>query len=140
VISDPPGVKIGSGGSTLHCLEYLVNSFGQHSLSEWKVLIIHAGGFSQRFPSQSVLGKVFLTLPCSKYPIQMLEALLMMYINIPGKMNYGVSCTTSELLSVYSIFEYSSIRLLFHCTYKGYGPCSCRDEVLARECERRERF
>ena len=32
-----------------------------------KVLIIHAGGFSQRFPSQSVLGKVFLTLPCSKY-------------------------------------------------------------------------
>ena len=42
-----------------------------------------------------------------KYPIQMLEALLMMYISIPGKMNYGVSCKTSELLSVYrGIFEY----------------------------------
>ena len=32
-----------------------------------RVLIIHAGGFSQRLPNQSVLGKVFLTLPCGKY-------------------------------------------------------------------------
>ena len=34
MISDPPGVKVGSGGSTLHCLEYLANNFGQHSLSQ----------------------------------------------------------------------------------------------------------
>ncbi|CAI8041600.1 Fucose-1-phosphate guanylyltransferase [Geodia barretti] len=102
VISDPPGVKVGSGGSTLHCLEYLANNFGQHSLSQWKVLIIHAGGFSQRFPSQSVLGKVFLTLPCSKYPIQMLEALLMMYISIPGKMNYGVFIAASDVIFLFN--------------------------------------
>ena len=35
--------------------------------SPGKVLVIHAGGFSQRLPHQSVLGKVFLTLPCGKY-------------------------------------------------------------------------
>lgn len=31
-----------------------------------KVMMIHAGGYSQRLPNQSVLGKVFLTLPCGK--------------------------------------------------------------------------
>ena len=32
-----------------------------------KVILIHAGGYSQRLPNQSVLGKVFLTLPCGKF-------------------------------------------------------------------------
>ena len=32
-----------------------------------KVMLIHAGGYSQRLPNLSVLGKIFLTLPCGMY-------------------------------------------------------------------------
>lgn len=45
--------------SASHCILILFFLIG-------KILIIHAGGFSQRLPNQSVLGKVFLTLPCGK--------------------------------------------------------------------------
>ena len=33
VISDPPGVKVGSGGSTLHCLEHMLKIFGNECLN-----------------------------------------------------------------------------------------------------------
>ena len=33
VVGDPPGTKVGSGGSTLHCLDYLSSTFGQENLS-----------------------------------------------------------------------------------------------------------
>lgn len=47
----------GNGGSTLVALEKLQEKFGK-SFTSRKTLIIHAGGFSQRFPTASVLGKV----------------------------------------------------------------------------------
>ena len=31
-----------------------------------RVMLIHAGGYSQRLPNQSILGKIFLTLPCGE--------------------------------------------------------------------------
>ena len=37
-----------------------------HSSSTAKVMLIHAGGYSQRLPHVSVLGKVFMALPCGK--------------------------------------------------------------------------
>ena len=47
VFNDPDEAKIGSGGSTLNVLKKLNEQFGQGKLSKMKILLIHAGGYSQ---------------------------------------------------------------------------------------------
>jgi fucose-1-phosphate guanylyltransferase len=102
VISDPPGLKVGSGGSTLHSLENLLTTIGPDDLSKRKVMMIHAGGYSQRLPNQSILGKVLLTLPSRTFPMQMLDALFLMYIDIPEKMNPGVFVAASDVIFLFN--------------------------------------
>ena len=62
VFHDPPGAKVGNGGATLVVIEELEKIY-QTRLNELKVLILHAGGYSQRLPSASMLGKIFTALP-----------------------------------------------------------------------------
>ena len=63
VIPDPDGVRIGSGGATLNVLRYL-KSVGQEANGiNSRLLILHSGGDSRRIPYQSLLGKVFASLP-----------------------------------------------------------------------------
>jgi fucose-1-phosphate guanylyltransferase len=59
VISDPEKCKIGSGGSTLNVIKRLCDVYGRERVNQMKVLLIHAGGYSQRMPSCTVLGKIF---------------------------------------------------------------------------------
>ena len=63
VIPDPDGVRVGSGGATLHVLRCLKRvgkeAYGINS----RLLILHSGGDSRRIPYQSLLGKVFASLP-----------------------------------------------------------------------------
>ena len=66
VVSDPAGPKIGNGGATLHAVEELERDLGQEFLSQCRILMLHAGGFSQRLPSASVLGKIFTAVPYGK--------------------------------------------------------------------------
>merc|ERR1719400_1581201 len=49
IIPDPPGPRIGSGGSTLHILSRLEEKYGAR-LEDWRILLIHAGGYSKRLP------------------------------------------------------------------------------------------
>ncbi len=63
VIPDPNGVRVGSGGATLHVLRYL-KSIGQEANGiDNRILILHSGGDSKRIPHQSILGKIFAPLP-----------------------------------------------------------------------------
>ncbi len=63
VIPDPNGVRIGSGGATLHVLR-LMKKIGQVTNGkDFRLLILHSGGDSRRIPHQSILGKVFAPLP-----------------------------------------------------------------------------
>lgn len=63
VIPDPNGVRIGSGGATLHVLRFL-KSIGQEANGiNSRLLILHSGGDSKRIPHQSILGKIFAPLP-----------------------------------------------------------------------------
>ncbi len=63
VIPDPNGVRVGSGGATLHVLRYL-KSIGQEADGiNNRILILHSGGDSKRIPHQSILGKIFAPLP-----------------------------------------------------------------------------
>ncbi|KAM9384098.1 fucose-1-phosphate guanylyltransferase isoform 3-T3 [Pholidichthys leucotaenia] len=82
VIADPPGPKIGNGGSTLYALQQLSDIFGK-TLDKLKIILIHAGGFSQRLPSASALGKIFMAVPLGDPVYQMLELKLAMP-NVPS--------------------------------------------------------
>ena len=72
VVTDPDGKRVGSGGSTLFCLLEILNELGcasspdaiQKRLSDFRILIVHAGGDSRRLPAYGPCGKVFIPLPC----------------------------------------------------------------------------
>ncbi|NXW62260.1 FPGT guanylyltransferase, partial [Eurystomus gularis] len=101
VFVDPPGPKIGNGGSTLHVLRCLEDLYGDKWTS-FIVLLIHSGGYSQRLPSASALGKIFTALPFGDPVYQMLELKLAMYIDFPRHMKPGVLVTCSDDIELYS--------------------------------------
>ncbi|KAJ7418751.1 Fucose-1-phosphate guanylyltransferase [Willisornis vidua] len=90
-----------NGGSTLHVLQYLEDLYGDQWTS-FTVLLIHSGGYSQRLPSASALGKVFMALPFGDPIYQMLELKLAMYIDFPCHMKPGILVTCSDDIELYS--------------------------------------
>ncbi len=75
VIADLNGERMGSGGSTLHCLNMVLQhqqqggmSFSEAEaiLSGLRILIIHAGGDSRRLPAYSHCGKMFVPVPSAR--------------------------------------------------------------------------
>ncbi|XP_076134421.1 fucose-1-phosphate guanylyltransferase isoform X1 [Alosa pseudoharengus] len=109
VFADPPGCKIGNGGSTLYALQHLEKIYGK-ALSSFRVILIHAGGFSQRLPNASALGKIFTALPCGEPLYQMLEIKLALYVDFPVHMKPGVLVTCADDIELYSIAEGESIK------------------------------
>ncbi|XP_034035523.1 fucose-1-phosphate guanylyltransferase [Thalassophryne amazonica] len=109
VFSDPPGYKIGNGGSTLYALQHLTEMFGE-TLGQLKVILIHAGGWSQRLPHASSLGKIFTALPLGEPLYQMLELKLAMYMEFPSHMKPGILVTCADDIEVYSVAENDNIR------------------------------
>ncbi|XP_029905992.1 serine/threonine-protein kinase TNNI3K isoform X1 [Myripristis murdjan] len=109
VFSDPPGPKIGNGGSTLYALQRLIDTYGT-ALSRFRVILIHAGGLSQRLPNASALGKIFTALPLGDPLYQMLELKLAMYVDFPSHMKPGVLVTCADDIETFSIAEAESIR------------------------------
>ena len=105
IIPDPPGPRIGSGGSTLHILRQLREEFGER-LESWRVLLIHAGGYSKRLPSHSCSGKIFSPLPVRTErggPYQMLDLKLAMYLPFLAMMQPGVFITASDDIEVFNL-------------------------------------
>ncbi|XP_066286744.1 fucose-1-phosphate guanylyltransferase-like isoform X3 [Branchiostoma lanceolatum] len=100
VFADPSGAKIGCGGSTLEVLYQLRQQYGKE-LDNWKVLLIHAGGYSQRLPSASVLGKVFMATPIGSPMWQMLELKLALYMDFPQRMKPGVFLCSSDTVETF---------------------------------------
>ncbi|NXV74398.1 FPGT guanylyltransferase, partial [Atlantisia rogersi] len=101
VLVDPPGPKIGNGGSTLHVLQCLEDLYGDQWTS-FIVLLIHSGGYSQRLPNASALGKIFTALPFGEPVLQMLDLKLAMYIDFPSHMSPGVLVTCADDIELYS--------------------------------------
>nr|XP_020462720.1 fucose-1-phosphate guanylyltransferase-like isoform X1 [Monopterus albus] len=104
VFSDPPGSKIGNGGSTLYALQWLRDHYGK-DLCRLRVILIHAGGFSQRLPSASALGKIFTAMPVGDPLYQMLELKLAMYVDFPSEMKPGILVTCADDIELYSTAE-----------------------------------
>mmetsp|Transcript_20935 Transcript_20935/g.69896 ORF Transcript_20935/g.69896 Transcript_20935/m.69896 type:complete len:578 (-) Transcript_20935:37-1770(-) len=90
VLHDPPGVKIGNGGATFVALDFLRDKFSSE-FESLRVLLIHAGGYSQRTPQHSVCGKIFAALPAGPFQgCSMLEMCFAMLCDIPGSAPPGV--------------------------------------------------
>lgn len=62
-VADPQGVRIGSGGGTLHALQEVAQQCGGiEKLQNSRVLLMHSGGDSRRAPLYSVCGKAWSSL------------------------------------------------------------------------------
>lgn len=109
VFVDPAGAKIGNGGSTLCALRCLEKLYGDQ-WNSFTILLIHSGGYSQRLPNASALGKIFTALPFGSPIYQMLELKLAMYIDFPSHMNPGILVTCADDIELYSIGESEFIR------------------------------
>lgn len=53
----------GNGGSTMHAMHVLEQRYGWDDLRQKRILLIHAGGYSQRTPTTSCLGKIATSIP-----------------------------------------------------------------------------
>lgn len=91
---------IGSGGSILLSLKQLYASLGK-KLFEMKIILICAGGKSQRLPTASALGKLFLPLPLGETVFHMLDLKLAMYLPFVYRMKPGVVVTCSDDVETY---------------------------------------
>lgn len=59
VVADPAGKRIGSGGSTLLCLQAAERGGG---IAGQRTLVLHSGGDSRRLPAWSAMGKIWVPL------------------------------------------------------------------------------
>ncbi|XP_059196611.1 serine/threonine-protein kinase TNNI3K isoform X2 [Centropristis striata] len=109
VFSDPPGAKIGNGGSTLYALQQLNDVYGK-AVGRLRVILIHAGGLSQRLPSASALGKIFTAVPLGDPLYQMLELKLALYVDFPSQMKPGVLVTCADDIELYSTADDQAVR------------------------------
>ena len=62
IMHDPIGVKVGNGGAVISIIDELDQIYGE-KLESLKVVVFLSGGYSQRLPSASALGKIFTALP-----------------------------------------------------------------------------
>ncbi|XP_069837545.1 fucose-1-phosphate guanylyltransferase isoform X2 [Dendropsophus ebraccatus] len=65
-------------------------------------MVLVPGGYSQRLPNASALGKIFTALPFGNPVYQMLDLKLAIYIDFPSNMNPGVLVTCADDIELYS--------------------------------------
>jgi len=122
VIPDIDGKRIGSGGSTLHCLARILErecsgdgarSFEEAEavLSELRILIVHAGGDSRRLPPYCHCGKMFVPLPDRTSPTAattLFDRLVPLFLNLPESRGGQVVVASGDALI---LFDQSSVDL-----------------------------
>lgn len=86
-------------------LEFLDTIYGAEMYNK-KILLIHAGGWSQRMPSATILGKIFSLLPHGSPPYQMLDLKLALYWPFVDRIEPGVFLVCADDFLVYT-FESS---------------------------------
>jgi fucokinase len=109
-VPDPGGRRVGSGGSTLRCLETLAERGAD--LQRLRVLIIHAGGDSKRLPAYGPCGKIFVPVPgeCSSAAgVTLFDRLAGSFLALPpGRDGQGQVVVTSG--DALLLFDHSAVR------------------------------
>ena len=102
VFADPPGPKIGCGGATMCAISQLTDIYTDR-LDSMYILLINAGGQSQRLVSASALGKIFTALPMGCPPWQVLELKLAAYLPLLARMSPGYLHVASDTIEVFDL-------------------------------------
>ncbi|ESN98854.1 hypothetical protein HELRODRAFT_67205, partial [Helobdella robusta] len=101
VFPDPLGPKIGCGGATMNVI-YHLNKIYNEKLNKLFILIINAGGFSQRMPTMAALGKIFMSLPFGSPVWQIFDLKLACYLPFLQNMNPGYFQASSDTIEVFN--------------------------------------
>jgi galactokinase/mevalonate kinase-like predicted kinase len=105
VVADPPGGRIGTGGSTLWALRRLVEARGGDAealLASERVLVVHAGGESRRLPAYAPEGKLFAPLPVPSsalLPPVVLDVQLGLFLEYPWRRGEVVVASGDAVVS-----------------------------------------
>ncbi|XP_069498014.1 fucose-1-phosphate guanylyltransferase isoform X2 [Ambystoma mexicanum] len=89
-------------------MEFMLYAVHRHVLKPARLqleggdVVAYSGGYSQRLPSASALGKIFTALPMGNPIYQMLELKLATYIDFPRHMIPGVLVTCADDIELYS--------------------------------------
>ena len=106
VVADPAGPRVGSGGATLHVMLHLQSMVDFHVWSAKRILLLHAGGYSERSPAHGTLGKAFGQLPMDAanvgVPATILEAQLVYYLELPGILPPGIFVSSADVVLQFS--------------------------------------
>ncbi len=120
VVPDPGGRRLGSGGSTVHCLTEVLNrelAEGERAdLASWvtalrslRILIVHAGGDSKRLPAYGPCGKLFVPVPGasdSAVPSTLFDRQVPTYLALPSPPDRGqVVITAGDALVSFDAAE-----------------------------------
>src|SRR5271157_5886483 len=98
VVADIDDKRIGSAGSTLHCLAQVLRREAPHGevshfeeassvLRRLRILIVHAGGDSRRLPVYSHCGKIFVPVPApstGRIPPTLFDLLMPVFLAFPN--------------------------------------------------------
>ena len=101
VVPDPPGPRVGSGGATLHVLLRLQADVGP-CWRRSRILLLHAGGYSERSPAHGTMGKAFAQIPMDAAnmgaPATMLEAQLVYLQELPASTPPGIFISAADVV------------------------------------------
>jgi galactokinase/mevalonate kinase-like predicted kinase len=107
VVADPGGRRVGSGGSTVHCLLHVLNlelrarhggktsadpGTWVETFDRLRVLIVHAGGDSKRLPPYGPCGKISVPVPGEAggaVGTTLFDRLIPTYLNLPRPASGG---------------------------------------------------
>jgi len=122
VVPDMDARRIGSGGSTLHCLDSILRrerpSVGPGSFAEaetilrgLRILIVHAGGDSRRLPAYSHCGKMFVPVPAqgqSSVATTLFDRLVPAFLSLPEARQGQVVIASGDALILFdaSVVEF----------------------------------
>ncbi len=124
VVSDPKGLRIGSGGATLHVLTWLsehwqcedggTGSARGDAFAGKRVLIVHSGGDSKRLPHCSAVGKLFARVPHELPDGRsscLFDEFLVALSGLPERIPEGVLVSSGDVLL---LFDYLQLGLRRH--------------------------
>lgn len=103
VIPDKDNKRIGSGGATLNVIKILKEKY--INFDKLKILLMHSGGDSKRIPQYSMGGKLFSPVPrllCPYFSSTLFDELLVMFCNVPARMNPGMLTICGDALLLFN--------------------------------------
>lgn len=116
VLSDPDGVRVGSGGATLNVLDWLARreSGKQPHFANKRILVIHSGGDSKRVPQYSACGKLFSPVPRklpNGQPSTLFDEFMVALAGVPSRIREGMLVLSGDVLLLFNPLQ---IDTLFH--------------------------